>query len=549
MQLPRSLFSSPRSQALLFRVLGHAGLAVLALTIPEVGPNRFLLAGVLLAFVSPAAILINRRLDDQTRNWGEAFFDLLVLVTLVHLVPHLWMAALALGLMVAIAPSVSLHPASHWIYLAFGLVLIGGMTFAFVLHDVEGWELPIAAVAVTYPSMLYYTFTQMQRANDLRQRAQLLRGLTDLARTIGHDFNNAMVSIVTNTELAGAKLPEDHPALQDMDEILKGTDRARRLCRQLLSFAGRSVAHRGRIEMAAEVAALANLLQAALPTNVTVDLDCEDPLYVEADVPQLHQVLMGTLLYAGDALRENPGPIRVRLEREDGAGSGQRGEVHVTVRWHGKAEPTESGIFELLRATTGGSWSLSHAKRLLSEDCGHMTISPAGDGTEVRLSWPECDDGPRANRLPSETPATPLRASPGQRNILVIDDDEGVRSVARRLFRKFGFGVITARNADHGIEAFERDHPSIEAVLLDLRMPGRDGWSCLNELRNICSSTRVVICSGFDPVASSPTRARRDPNVAFLQKPFLVEELAAALMLDLETRSRPRNELEKNKTA
>lgn len=528
----RRLIASRRSQALTFRVVGHVGLAVLALTFPSIGPNRFLLAGLLVGFVSPVAILLNRKLDDTTRNWAEALFDLLVVVTVVHLVPHLWVAALALGLMVAIAPSIGLHPASHWIYLSFGVVLLGGMTAALVIHDVQGWQIPIAAVAVTYPSMLYYTYTQMRRANDLRQRAQLLRGLADLAGTIGHDFNNAMVGIVTNSELALAKVPAGGPVAEDLGRILEGTDRARRLCRQLLSLAGRGLSHRGRLEMTTEVQALSSLLETTLPSSTRFEVQSADALYVEAQVPEIHHVLMSIMLRAADAMQERSGPIQLRLERREDA-DGPAPCVQLTVRWKGPANPADPSVLSLLRASNeGGSWSVRQARRAMSDQGGSLAIEPDGDFTEAILSWPESATArEHATSLPAKTPTEPPRSSE-QRNILVIDDDDGVRAVARQLFEKLGYGVITARNADHGLEAFERDHQRIEAVLLDLRMPGRDGWTCLAEIRNICDSTRVVVCSGYDPVATSPDRARNDPNLAFLHKPFLVEELTDAMGID-----------------
>ena len=139
------MLSLPRAKALIFRVIGHVALALIEITLPGVGSNRYWVAGLLVCVGSPIAILLNLYVRELSRNWVEALLDLIMVVTLLHLVPHLWMVAMVLGLMVALAPSISLHPSSHWIYMAFGVVLLAGVTFAATLHEQTGWLLPVAA--------------------------------------------------------------------------------------------------------------------------------------------------------------------------------------------------------------------------------------------------------------------------------------------------------------------------------------------------------------------------------------------------------------------
>ena len=193
-----------------------------------------------MAFRVVGHIALNLLLREQTRNWAEAAFDLLLVITLVHLVPHLWLPAMCLGLMVTLAPSVSLHPASHWIYITMGSVLLIGMTIAALDQGPQYWELAVIAVAVTYPSMLFYTYTQMQRSNRLRERAQMVKSMAEVSGNVAHDFNNMLTSISGHAQLAIDSASHAGEDTVHMEEVLNGTERASLLCDQLLSFSGRT---------------------------------------------------------------------------------------------------------------------------------------------------------------------------------------------------------------------------------------------------------------------------------------------------------------------
>lgn len=505
-------------------------LALLAVTLPDVGPNRYWLAGLLVGVGSPIAVLLNLYVKELSRNWVEAMFDLIMVITLIHLVPHLWMPALALGLMCALAPSISLHPASHWIYTAYGAVLLIGLTFAVTLHDQSGWLLPVAAVAAVYPSMLYYTHTQMRRSNELRERAQLMRGMTELAGSVAHDFNNVLTTIIGHAELARMKLPGEHDAHGDIANILRGAERASLLGRQLQSFAGRNVGRPDHVDLRAEISTMAGLLQPVMPAGVTIEITGNKPLYVLADVTQVQQVLMNVLVNAGDAMVGRDGPVSVVLGR--GAGR-SAGKVEVTIRdgGHGIPDRILTRIFDPLFSTKGDGHGLGLAstKKIMDDLGGSIAVHSQRSGTEVTLCWDEAV--PPAPVAGNPTPPAPEPPSGNRAGslVLVVDDDASVRSVAVEMLRALDFKVLEARNAFEAEAAFDDHVAEISAVLLDLKMPIKDGWACLRDLRGTCTETLVVICSGYDPQENLPEFAREDPHLAFLKKPYRADRLAAAL--------------------
>jgi signal transduction histidine kinase/ActR/RegA family two-component response regulator len=535
MQIHNQHLTRGRFMALGFRVASHIAIALIAISIPEVGPNRFWLAGIIVALGSPVAILLNLYVSEKSRNWVEALFDLFLVVTLVHLIPHLWVAALCLGLMVAMAPSISLHPSSHWIYMGFGTLLLSGMTFALVIHNVEGWHLVIAAISVTYPSMLFYTHSQMRRANELAGGEQLMRGMTEMAGSVAHDFNNMLAGISGHTELATRKLPAEHPAREDLLQVIDGAERASLLCNQLLSFAGRNLGRKERVNILVELENIAGLIGPALPDGVNIEIaEPAETLYVEAEISQLHQVLMNILLNAGEAMIDSRGPISVSLTRTNINETSQVSMI-VADRGHGIADSVINKVFDTFYTTkkNGRGLGLAATKRIMQDLNGDISVgSRTGGGTQVHLTWPEAveQNVKELNEPTDLTPALEVHTDSNQRKlILVVDDDKRVRTVAQRLLNHLAYDVLLASDADEASSTFRRENKRIDAILLDLKMPGRDGWSVLNDVRKINAKTPVVICSGFNPSAAQPDIKRDDPNLSYLKKPYRAEDLAAAL--------------------
>lgn len=522
-------FANLRNKALLFRVLAHLTIAAIAVSVPSVGPNRFFLAGFLLFIGTPTAIYVNRRIQSIERNWAEALVDLVMVVTLIHLTPHLWMVGMALGLMVALAPSISLHPRSHWIYMGFGAVLLSGMTLTAVVHDVENWILVTVAVAITYPALLFYTYSQMQSANELRKRAEMVQGMTQLAGSMAHDFNNMLMGISGHTEVAMLSLPEDHAARVNLQKVLEGTKRASLLTNRLLSFAGRDLGKKEIINVVQEFRMIAELLQPVLPSGIDVKVTASDnALFVESNVSDLHQVWMNVLINAGESMLGKQETIEVHFSRETNTQqAANKVNLSIADRGDGISEELIDQVFDPFFTTKakGHGLGLAVSKRIMQQLGGDIRIKRrTGGGTEVLISCleapaPDLVENPQSDTsIRSDSEATPTV-------VLIVDDEAEIRSTAAELLTSLGHESLLASNADEAISVFESQHERIGVVLLDLKMPGRDGWSCLQDLRGVAATKPVIICSGFNPADESPTFAKEDPNLQFLSKPFQKDSL------------------------
>ena len=533
---------SLRLKALLFRVSAHVLLAVVAILLPAVGPNRFWFAAALLCLGTPAAIIVNQRVQSIERNWAEALVDLIMVVTLVHLIPHLWMVAMALGLMVALAPSIGLHPFSHWIYMGFGSVLLLGMTLAAVLHDVENWELVILAVTLTYPALLFYTYSQMQAANELRKRAEMVQGMTQLAGSMAHDFNNMLMGISGHAEVALAKLPPDHDVSNNLHKVLDGTKRASLLTKRLLSFAGRDLGQKDRINVVAEFRAIADLLRPALPPNISLAFTTSDErLFVEANA-DLHQVWMNILLNAGESMLGEEGVVDVHFSKTEATENSSTKQVALLIsdRGSGIAQEAMDKVFDPFFTTKqkGHGLGLAVCQRIVQQLKGNIVIRErSGGGTEVLVALPEASPPLTKSETEAANETSPA-SDMASMTVLVVDDEADVRTAAADLLTNLGHKALTASSAAEAINIFSVDHQLIEAVLLDLKMPDQDGWSCLQGLRKISADKPIIICTGYNPVADQPDFALNDLNLQFLSKPFQSDQLVEAL----KKRNRKRSE-------
>ena len=297
--------------------------------------------------------------------------------------------------------------------------------------------------------MLYYTYTQMQRANELRERAQLMRGMTELAGSVAHDFNNVLTTIIGHAELAEMKLPATHKAHGDIAKILRGAERASLLGRQRQSFAGHNVGRPDQVDLRVEIQTMAGLLQPVIPAGVFIDFEASDsPLFVSADVTQVQQVLMNVLLNAGDAMLGRDGPITVVLRREVGVGPGK---AVVIIRDSGSGIPDDelNRVFDPLFCTKGDGHGLGLAstKRIMDDLDGTIAVRSNRSGTEVTLSWAEIE----VPITPAGDPGEPM---PGDRVgrrpqnlVLVVDDDANVRAVAVEVLTALDFEALEASNA------------------------------------------------------------------------------------------------------
>ncbi len=370
----------------------------------------------------------------------------------------------------------------------------------------------------------------------LRQ-AQKMESLGILAGGIAHDFNNLLVGMLGGVDLALLDLVPDHPARRRLDLIGQSAMRAAELCSQLLAYAGKGQFVRRALNLSELVLSTVRLFAGSLAKNIRLDFALVDDLpAVEVDPTQVRQVIMNLVTNAADAIGALDGGVKIATGQAelpastglapllpDNVAPGVYVFLEVSDTGCGMDLETQSKMFDPFFTTkfTGRGLGLAAVLGIVRGHQGALSIrSGVGQGTTVRVLLP-------ASYLSSEAETSELELMQEEAYeglVLVVDDEELVRQVARGILERRGFKVLAAKGGLEAVSLFRDRAGQIDAVLLDVLMPIMDGEQACRELQRIRPEIPVVLSSGF----SEADAARRFADLkfdGFLQKPYRAEAL------------------------
>ena len=372
------------------------------------------------------------------------------------------------------------------------------------------------------------------------QHVQKLESLGVLAGGIAHDFNNLLVGMMGHAGLALMDLPPDAPARDRLLQIETCAIRAAELTNQMLAYSGKGRFVVQPSDLSTVVEEMANLLQTAISKSARLELRLAGDLpAIQADCAQLRQVVMNLITNASDAIGERSGTIIVTTGRVDAtraylaeayvASSAEPGE-YVFIEVHddgcGMDAETRDRIFEPFFTTkfTGRGLGLAAVLGIVRGHHGAMHLdSAAGRGTTFRVLFPVCS---------SAAAAAPVRSrgaeASKQARILVVDDEAGVRAIARETLTRAGFTVVVAEDGAAALDHFSADGTAIDAVLLDMTMPGLSGIETLRAIRTMVRNLPVVLTSGYSE-QDAAARCNGEVIAGFIQKPFGPSALVAKI--------------------
>jgi signal transduction histidine kinase len=524
---------------ILLRAGGVFVLGVIALSFPEVGPNRILLGLLLMFVVAPIAALLEFFLPLTRFGPTQPPFDIAVCVTLIHLSPPAWIPALIAGGLSANSTSVHLCRNAFWLYPILNVTFLVGMVFAAIVNQVENWLLPILAYAACLPSLIFYLHWNIRRNQEMTSHSQQLQNMALIAGGVAHDFNNILTSIVGYAELAKTQLPEDHEAEESLTILLEGTQRAKLLTGQLLSFANRELRTVAEMDLVQEIRALIPLLSSVLPGGAEIRFESEEPqIVIRGDRSQIQQIFMNLILNAGQAMaNQRGGVIRLNVRRvTDQVTEAPSCECVVSDSGCGISAADLPRVFEPFYSSKakGQGLGLACTQRIIREHGGAIRInSQLGVGTDVIVSLPAS----RSTRL-SDSAVQKRGGTDGKSlRLLVVDDEHDVRDVLRLILCRMGYDVQAVANGPEAVSLFLAADQRFDAVLMDLRMPGMDGWECRRELNRIRPGVPIILISGYAPERPSGSETSNMPDV-FLTKPFTKSSLASVLDQVLEPQVR-----------
>jgi PAS domain S-box-containing protein len=363
------------------------------------------------------------------------------------------------------------------------------------------------------------------------RHAQKMEAVGRLAGSVAHDFNNILTTITGYADILLTGLGDDDPRAQEVREILAASRRATGLTRQLLTFSRKQVTSPRLVSLNAVIENLHAMLRSLIGEDIALGYElCQELWPVLADTGQIEQVILNLTVNARDAM-PGGGTLTFRtqnLRRESGPPAPPIEQVMLTVRdtGAGMTEEVRSHLFEPFfttkKAGAGTGLGLATVYGIVNQNHGHIEVSSElGKGTEFRLYFPRFsgnlphEDGERGGvELPR-----------GRETILLVEDEQAVRSLIRILLRGWGYSVLEAALPSEAIAIAERERDSIRLLLTDVVMPGMRGSELANHILPRCPSAAVLYMSGY-PDDEGLGLDRHGPMVHFLPKPFTPESLA-----------------------
>ncbi len=368
----------------------------------------------------------------------------------------------------------------------------------------------------------------------LRQ-SQKMESVGRLAGGVAHDFNNNLQTILGFCELLLLQRAPGDPEREDILQIQRAADNARRLTAQLLAFSRRQLIQPAVLDLNGLIGEQQLLLGRTLGEDIRLDLRlATGPARVKADPGQIQQVLLNLVVNARDAMPAGGRLLIATSHREFSAADEQPGAdvrqgrfvcLSVCDTGSGMSPETVSHLFEPFFTTkeagkgTGLGLAVIHGIVKQHEGWIHVYTEP-GQGTEFKVFLPAVDPSPEAPAPPA--PAGSMPRGRGER-LLLVEDEPGPRLIAARVLREHGYQVVEAGDAADARRMFGEE-PAFALVISDVVLPDGNGVELAMAFREARPSLPVVLMSGY-----ADDRARwpdiRDRGMPFLQKPFSIVEL------------------------
>ncbi|HMA43809.1 MAG TPA: ATP-binding protein [Gemmatimonadales bacterium] len=380
----------------------------------------------------------------------------------------------------------------------------------------------------------------LRQSQEQLLHAQKMEALGRLAGGIAHDFNNLMMAISGYTELVLQDPSISPTSRDDVAQIRRAVFRAAELTQQILAYSRRQMLQPVPVSLNLLLGEASGMLRRLMPENIELRLALDPNLPdVLVDPGHMIQVVMNLALNARDAM-PNGGTLGIRTAAAgpkpsaDGDGAAQHAQLIVSDSGTGIDPKVVPLIFDPFFTTKpqgeGSGLGLSTVYGIVKQSGGQIDVqSEINRGTTFTITLPPAPHTP-ARDVTAEVPGPPRS---GGEVILVVEDDDQVRTVVSKGLPRLGYEVLVTRNAEEALALVEKHPGRIDLLLTDVVMPGLSGPQLADRLTARRPETRVVFMSGY-PEAQDPALGFSLNGRSYLQKPFALAELAEKIRLALD---------------
>ena len=367
--------------------------------------------------------------------------------------------------------------------------------------------------------------------------SQKMESLGILAGGIAHDFNNLLTGILGNASLALLSLPDDTPVADCLKKIETTSLRAAELCRQMLAYSGKGRFIIKPVNLSELVEEMAQMLEVSISKKIIFKMELAENLpAVECDITQLRQIVMNLITNASEAIGDKSGVISIStgVTESDGqnlrkfwvadkAPKGLYVYFEVNDTGCGMSDAVKAKIFDPFYTTkfTGRGLGLAAVLGIVRGHHGTIHVgSTPKRGSTFKVMFPASK---------KSIPSPPLYKPPKEKlaatqTILIADDEETIRILAKQSLQSAGFKVLLAEDGRQAVDIYKKNGQEIDAVLLDLTMPELNGNEVFRELKKIDNEVCVILSSGYSEKEIEEQFAGE--NLAgIIQKPYRPQDL------------------------
>ena len=386
------------------------------------------------------------------------------------------------------------------------------------------------------------------------QQLQKMEAIGTLTGGVAHDFNNLLTAILGNTQLAQRKLLPNDPIHLRLTEVMDAGNRAAELTRKLLAFSRRQYLERRTINLNDTIGGITMLLERIIGEDIQVSVKYESSLpTVFADPGQIEQVVMNLAVNARDAMPSG-GELTIEtscVELDESYSRqypyvlpGEYIQIRVSDSGTGMDEETQERIFEPYFTTKevgkGTGLGLSIAFGIIRQHDGHINLySEPGLGTTFKIYLPVDKKSVKENVLPK----LPSFLG-GTETILVAEDEEPLRNLAKGILEELGYTVLLAKNGEEAVEIFSANRERIDLFLSDVVMPQMGGSEAFERICEMGGNVPLIFMTGYssETVQSrfvKPKKTAEELGAVVIQKPYSLEQLGRAVREVLDKNHKP----------